>query len=84
MLARVEFDGEERSRLAYAQGKGVLFITGHFGFWELQAMVHAVRVEPVTILARALDNPHARIVCSRTSGRAPATPWSTGAARSAA
>ena len=58
MLARVEFDGEERSRLAYAQGKGVLFITGHFGFWELQAMVHAVRAEPVSILARALDNPH--------------------------
>ena len=58
MLARVEFDGEERSRLAYAQGKGVLFITGHFGFWELQAMVHAVRVEPVSIVARALDNPH--------------------------
>ena len=58
MLARVEFDGEERTRLAYAQGKGVLFVTGHFGFWELQAMVHAVRVQPVTILARALDNPH--------------------------
>jgi KDO2-lipid IV(A) lauroyltransferase len=58
MLARVEFDGEERSRLAYAQGKGVLFITGHFGFWELQAMVHALRVEPVSILARALDNPY--------------------------
>lgn len=58
MLARVDFDGEERSRLAYAQGKGVLFITGHFGFWELQAMVHAVKVEPVSILARALDNPY--------------------------
>ena len=58
MLARVEFDGEERSRLAYARGKGVLFITGHFGFWELQAMVHAVKVEPVSILVRALDNPH--------------------------
>ena len=29
------------SRLAYAQGKGVLFFTGHFGFWELHAMVHA-------------------------------------------
>ena len=25
MLARVEFDGEERVRLAYAQGRGVLF-----------------------------------------------------------
>src|SRR5882672_12775412 len=58
MLARVEFDGEERSRLAYAQRKGVLFITGHFGFWELQAMVHAVRAEPVSIVARALDNPY--------------------------
>src|SRR3954465_7561962 len=56
MLARVEFEGEERSRLAYAQRKGVLFITGHFGFWELQAMVHALRAEPVSIVARALDN----------------------------
>src|SRR5438552_3135153 len=53
MLARVEFDGEERSRLAYAQGRGVLFVTGHFGFWELQAMVHALRVEPVSIPPRA-------------------------------
>jgi len=58
MLARVEVDGAERSRVAYAQGKGVLFVTGHFGFWELQAMVHAVQVEPVSILARALDNPY--------------------------
>jgi KDO2-lipid IV(A) lauroyltransferase len=58
MLARVEFDGEERSRLAYAQGKGVLFISGHFGYWELQAMVHALKVEPVSILARAIDNPY--------------------------
>src|SRR5437764_2641304 len=57
MLARVEVEGEERSRLAYAQGKGVLFVTGHFGFWELQAMVHALKVEPVAIVARALDNP---------------------------
>ena len=58
MVARVEVDGAERSRAAYAQGKGVLFVTGHFGFWELQAMVHAVRAEPVSIVARALDNPY--------------------------
>ena len=57
MLARVELDGEEHVRLAYAQGKGVLFVTGHFGFWELQAMVHALRLQPMTVLARALDNP---------------------------
>src|SRR5579864_4527398 len=57
MLARFDFDGEERSRQAYAQGKGVLFVTGHFGFWELQAMVHALRAQPIAMLARALDNP---------------------------
>jgi Kdo2-lipid IVA lauroyltransferase/acyltransferase len=57
MVARVEVVGEERCRAAYAQGKGVLFVTGHFGFWEMQALVHAVRVEPIAVLARALDNP---------------------------
>jgi KDO2-lipid IV(A) lauroyltransferase len=57
MLARVEFDGEERVRAAHAHGKGVLFVTGHFGFWELQAMVHALRFPPMAVLARTLDNP---------------------------
>jgi len=56
MIARVDVEGEERARAAYAQGKGVLFVTGHFGFWELQAMVHALRVEPIAMLARTLDN----------------------------
>lgn len=56
MLARVEFEGEARVRSAYAQGKGVVFVTGHFGFWELQAMVHALRLPPMAVLARALDN----------------------------
>jgi KDO2-lipid IV(A) lauroyltransferase len=69
MLARVEVDGEERSRAAYAQGKGVLFVTGHFGFWELQAMVHAVQVEPVAILARALDNPYLNRLLERIRQR---------------
>ena len=57
MLSRVEFEGEDRVRLAHAQQKGVLFVTGHFGFWEIQAMVHALRLPPMAVLARALDNP---------------------------
>jgi KDO2-lipid IV(A) lauroyltransferase len=65
MLARVEFDGEERSRLAYAQGKGVLFITGHFGFWELHAIAHPIRFEPIGVLARALDNVRINTVLER-------------------
>jgi len=58
MTARVEFDGEARARAAYAHGKGVVFVTGHFGYWELHALVHALRLEPVAVLGRALDNPH--------------------------
>jgi KDO2-lipid IV(A) lauroyltransferase len=56
MLSRVEFEGEDRVRRAHALGKGVLFVTGHFGFWELQAMVHALRLPPMAVLARTLDN----------------------------
>jgi KDO2-lipid IV(A) lauroyltransferase len=57
MLARVEFEGEDRARQAYAQGRGVLFFTGHFGFWELHAIVHALRLPPIGVVARTLDNP---------------------------
>ena len=69
MLARVEFEGEDRARLAYAQGKGVLFITGHFGFWELHAMVHALRIQPINLLARSLDNPQLNDLLERIRQR---------------
>jgi len=57
MMKRVEFEGAERTRSAYALGKGVLFITGHFGSWELHSLAHALEFEPIGVLARALDNP---------------------------
>jgi KDO2-lipid IV(A) lauroyltransferase len=69
MLERVEFEGEDRARLAYAQGKGVLFVTGHFGFWELHAMVHAVQIAPIGLLARALDNPYLNDLLERIRQR---------------
>jgi Kdo2-lipid IVA lauroyltransferase/acyltransferase len=57
MLARVEFAGEERVVHAHAQGRGVLLFTGHFGFWEINALVHALALKPISVLARPLDNP---------------------------
>jgi KDO2-lipid IV(A) lauroyltransferase len=56
-LALVEFDGIERAVAATAAGKGALYITGHFGFWELQAIAHAMKQPPIAVVARALDNP---------------------------
>ena len=57
MLAHVQFEGEERVMHAHAQGRGVLLFTGHFGFWEINALVHALAIRPMSVLARPLDNP---------------------------
>jgi KDO2-lipid IV(A) lauroyltransferase len=57
MLAHTEIDGEDRVRQAYQHGRGVLYFTGHFGYWEMQAIAHALRLPPVSVLARPLDNP---------------------------
>jgi KDO2-lipid IV(A) lauroyltransferase len=51
------FDGSERSRQARSHGRGVIYVTGHFGFWELQAIAHGLVYEPIAVVARPLDNP---------------------------
>lgn len=57
MLASVEFVGGEHVEAAHALGRGTIFITGHFGFWEVHAIAHALRYPPIAVVARALDNP---------------------------
>jgi Kdo2-lipid IVA lauroyltransferase/acyltransferase len=65
MLELVEFEGDERVAQAHARGRGVLFFTGHFGYWELQAIVHALEHQPIAVLARPLDNPHLHAMLER-------------------
>jgi KDO2-lipid IV(A) lauroyltransferase len=69
MAALSEFEGEDRVRDAYAKGRGVLFFTGHFGFWELQALEHGDHFEPIGIVARALDNPKLHVLLEAMRGR---------------
>jgi len=58
MLRRVEFDGGERALAAYGQQRGILFFTGHFGYWEMHAIAHgAPGPHPLAVVARPLDNP---------------------------
>jgi KDO2-lipid IV(A) lauroyltransferase len=64
----VEIEGAERVRHAYAKGKGVLFFTGHFGFWELHAIHHGSAFEPIGVIARALDNPRLNALLERIRG----------------
>jgi KDO2-lipid IV(A) lauroyltransferase len=58
MLEASDVEGAERVRQAHALGRGVLFFTGHFGYWEIFALGHPLRSEPVSLLARPLDNPY--------------------------
>jgi KDO2-lipid IV(A) lauroyltransferase len=69
MLAHVQFEGEERVIHAHSHGRGVLLFTGHFGFWEINALVHALAIRPISVLARPLDNPllHNLLESVRTS-----------------
>jgi KDO2-lipid IV(A) lauroyltransferase len=56
-LALVEFVGAEHIEAARRAGKGALIVTGHFGFWELHALAHGLKLGPMAVVARALDNP---------------------------
>ena len=58
MLNLVEVSGAERVEEAQAKGRGILFLTGHFGFWEIQALADPLKFGSMSVMARALDNPH--------------------------
>jgi KDO2-lipid IV(A) lauroyltransferase len=52
----VVYDGLENYERAYARGKGVLFLTAHFGGWELSAFAHSLHGHRVNIVMRPMDN----------------------------
>ena len=52
----VVYDGLENYEQAYARGKGVLFVTAHFGGWELSAFAHSLHGHWVSIVMRPMDN----------------------------
>lgn len=58
LLALVETEGDEHIWKALEARRGVLCFTGHFGYWEVQAIASAPRFQPISVLARPLDNPH--------------------------
>ncbi|MGA9528053.1 MAG: lysophospholipid acyltransferase family protein [Terriglobales bacterium] len=54
----VVYEGLENYQRAKARGKGVLFLTGHLGAWELSAFAHSLHGNPLWVVMRPLDNPY--------------------------
>jgi KDO2-lipid IV(A) lauroyltransferase len=69
LRARIEVEGENHFRNALAQGRGVLIITGHFGYWEVHGLAHALVFPRIRVLARPLDNPYLHRFLERTRQR---------------
>jgi len=58
LMALVESEGDEHIWNALESERGVLCFTGHFGYWEMQAIASAARFVPLSVVARPLDNPY--------------------------
>ncbi len=52
----VVYDGLENYEEAYTRGKGVLFLTAHFGGWEVSAFTHSMHGHPMHVVMRPMDN----------------------------
>ncbi|HET8923079.1 MAG TPA: lysophospholipid acyltransferase family protein [Candidatus Acidoferrum sp.] len=52
----VVLDGHENFLEGQRRGKGVLYLTGHIGAWELSSFAHAVYGFPLHYMARRIDN----------------------------
>src|SRR5713226_2444957 len=53
----VILDGHENFLNGQRRGKGVLYLTGHIGAWELSSFAHALYGFPLHYMARRIDNP---------------------------
>jgi KDO2-lipid IV(A) lauroyltransferase len=53
----IHYEGLDVIRAAYARGKGVLLFSGHFGHWELTALMQGYLGLPLVLVTRPLDNP---------------------------
>jgi KDO2-lipid IV(A) lauroyltransferase len=52
----VILDGHENFLEGHRRGKGVLYLTGHIGAWELSSFAHALYGFPLHYMARRIDN----------------------------
>jgi KDO2-lipid IV(A) lauroyltransferase len=61
-------DGFDNFLAAETKGRGVLFLTGHLGPWELSPFVHALYHKPIHFLVRPIRNVRVDALVNRYRG----------------
>jgi len=59
------YDGFENYESAHARGKGIFYLTGHIGGWEISSFLHSLHGHPMHIIVRDLDNPYVQGLVQR-------------------
>ena len=60
----VKFEGEDALKAAAAHGRGVIFVTGHIGNWELLGLAVAMRY-PLAVVAAPIYDPRVEALMVR-------------------
>ncbi len=69
IIDRIRFTGVENIRKAKEKGKGIIFITGHCGNWELLALATSLKITPIYVLARRINNPYLNYLIEKLRSR---------------
>ncbi|MGO9608666.1 MAG: lysophospholipid acyltransferase family protein, partial [Verrucomicrobiia bacterium] len=67
-LVEIEPDNLRMVQAAHARGKGIIFVTFHFGEWEMLGVATALFGFPMTIVMEQLRNPHVTQIFERLRG----------------
>lgn len=69
ILRETTIRGLENFEQAKAKGKGVIFVTGHCGNWELLAIAFSFHVTSFSLVARPLNNPYLNALLEKARSR---------------
>ena len=65
ILRVITIDGMDNYRAAKARGKGLIYLTGHMGAWELAPFAQALNGHPLHFLVRPVENPRVNALVDR-------------------
>ena len=69
IIDSVEFEGAENVYKAKSEGRGILFITGHCGNWELMVVATSAKLLHSSGVARQINNPYINKLVERVRQR---------------